>query len=88
MPSPYASKPTSSFGYWRGAGAEGPQLGGQGSGYGPRQQGAGFFAQGVGPPGATGGGWTPTVTYLIVFVVAEIIAFGILGRFLSKVKIP
>ena len=88
MPSPYAAKPTSSFGYWRGAGSEGPLTEGQGSGYGPRQQGAGFFAQGVGPPGSTAGGWTPTVTYLLVFIVAEIIAFGILGRVLSSGLLP
>jgi hypothetical protein len=84
MPSPYASKPTASFGYWRGAGAEGPQAYGQGSGYGPQHQGIGLFAQGVGPPGQSSG-WTPTVTYMLVFVVAEIIAFGILARVLKRV---
>jgi hypothetical protein len=85
MASPYAARPTSSFGQWRGVGADGPYTEGQGSGYGPVRQGAGFFAQGVGPPGQTGGGWTPTVTYLIVFIIAEVVAFGFLARVMKVV---
>ena len=92
MPSPYGVKPTSSFGYWRGGMSDGPLTEGQGSGYGQRNQGVGMFSAHVGPPGQSSG-WTPTVTYLLVFIVAEIIAFGILARvlrsgLLPKVKVP
>ena len=79
--STFYSRPSSSFGYWRGVGSEGPLSQGQGSGYGPRQQGIGLFPQGSGPP-AAGSSWSPTVTYMLVFVVLEVIAFGILGRVL------
>ena len=79
MATSFYSRPSSSFGYWRGGGSELPLAQGQGSGYGPRNQGAGMFPQGSGAA-AGGKAWTPTVTYLLVFVVVEIIAFGLLGR--------
>ena len=82
MASTFYSRPSSSCGYWRGVGSEGPQSQGQGSGYGPAQQGIGLFPQGSGPAQAGGGAWSPTVTYMLIFVVAEIIAFGILARVL------
>jgi hypothetical protein len=81
MPSTFYSRPSSSFGYWRGVGSEGPLSQGQGSGYGPKQQGMGLFPPGSGPVTA-GTSWSPTVTYMLIFVVAEIIAFGILARVL------
>jgi hypothetical protein len=75
----FASRPTSAFGYWRGGGNDLPLS--SGHGYGPTQQGAGLFMQGQGPPGG-GSAWTPTLTYLLVLVIAEMIAFKILERML------
>jgi hypothetical protein len=77
--SAYASRPTSSFGYWRGGMSDGPLARNQGSGYGQANSGGGMFMQGQGPPGG-GTAWSPTVTYLLVFVVAEMILFKLLER--------
>ncbi len=82
MQTSFYSRPSSSFGYWRGGGSELPLAQGQGSGYGPKNQGAGLFPQGSGPAGG-GAAWSPTLTYLLVFIVIEIIAFGLLGRVLK-----
>jgi hypothetical protein len=78
----YASRPTSSFGYYRGVGAEGPFWQGQGSGQGmaANTQGMGVLSQGQGPQGAAG--WHPTVLYLGVLIFAEMIAFGLLSKLL------
>jgi hypothetical protein len=74
----FAARPSSSFGYWRGGMSDGPLWLGQGSGYGPMSQGAGQL-----PPGSganPGKGWSPTVIYLLVFVVAEMAVFKVLER--------
>jgi hypothetical protein len=73
------SYPTSAFGYWRGVGSDGPLAQGQGSRMGQANSGAGIFPAGSGA-GDTGGGWHPTVIYLLVLVAAEIIGFGLLSR--------
>jgi hypothetical protein len=77
----YASRPSSSFGYFRGL-SEGPFWQGQGSGMGmaANTQGMGVLSQGQGPAGA--GGWHPTVLYLGVLIFAEMIAFGLLSKLL------
>lgn len=74
----FASRPTSSFGYWRGTGGDGPFTGGQGSGMGVKTQGLGSFMQGQGPAGA--GGWEPTVLYLFLLIIAEMFVFGFISR--------
>jgi len=76
----YASQPNPAFGYFRGVGSEGPLAGGQGSNMGPKVQGLGFLSQGQGPPGSSG--WDPTITYLLVLVVAEMVIFGFISRML------
>ena len=81
MPQAYYARPTSSFGYWRGGMSDGPLWQGQGSRYGPAAQGAGLLPPGSGP-GSAASGWTPTVTYLLVFVVAEMILFKVIERML------
>jgi hypothetical protein len=40
----------------------------------------GFLNTGQGAPGASG--WTPTITYLIIFVLAEMVVFGFISRHL------
>lgn len=75
-----ASRPTSSFGYYRGGFADGPFWQGQGSNMGANTQGVGVLSQGQGPQGA--GGWHPTVLYLGVFVLAEMIVFAFLSKML------
>ena len=45
---------------------------------GPKLQGLGIFSQGQGAPG--GSGWEPTVIYLLILIVAEMIVFGFISR--------
>jgi hypothetical protein len=81
--SAFYARPTPSFGYWRGGMSDGPLSQNQGSyHYGPAQQGAGLLPPGLGNP-AGDTGWSPTLTYLFVLIVAEIILFGVLGRVLK-----
>lgn len=82
MATAFYSRPSSSFGYWRGGMSDGPLAQGQGSRMGQADSGAGMFRQGDGPQGGGGGSWSPTVTYLLVFVVAEIVLFKCLERML------
>lgn len=75
----YFAAPTSSFGYYRGS----PQyLGGaqSGGGQGPNMAGTNTFAQGQGPTGGTGSGWSPTILYMITLIIAEMVIFGIIAR--------
>jgi hypothetical protein len=76
----FASRPSSSFGYWRGGMSDGPLAYGQGSGRGQANSGAGLFRQGDGPQDGGGGAWHPTVIYLLILVAAEIVAFGLIAR--------
>jgi hypothetical protein len=46
---------------------------------GPKLQGLGVFSQGQGAPGGTGA-WEPTVLYLFVLIIAEMIVFGFIAR--------
>jgi len=78
MATGFYARPSSSFGYWRGGGSEIPLEGGQGSMAGPKTQGFGIFSQGQGTPGASG--WEPTVVYLLILIVAEMIVFGFISR--------
>lgn len=77
----YASYPNPAFGYFRGTGSEGPLAGGQGSNMGPKLQGMGIFSQGQGAPGS-GSGWDPTIVYLFLLILAEMIVFGFISRML------
>lgn len=79
MATGFYSRPTASFGYWRGTGAEGPLVGGQGSNMGPKTQGAGLFSQGQGSSEG-GNGWHPTVVYLLILIIAEMVVFGFISR--------
>lgn len=75
---PFASRPSPSFGYWRGGMSDGPLAYGQGSKLGQANSGTGRFRQGDGPAGG-GPAWAPTVVYLVVFVVAEMVLFKCLA---------
>ena len=78
----FYARPSSSFGYWRGGMSDGPLAQNQGSRvYGQANSGAGLFPQGSGQANP-GKAWTPTLTYLLVFVVAEMAAFALLARVL------
>lgn len=79
MATGFYGRPSSSFGYWRGGGSEIPLAGGQGSDMGPKTQGLGMFSQGQGGAG-DGNGWHPTVIYLLILIVAEMIVFGFISK--------
>jgi hypothetical protein len=68
------SYPTSSFGYYRGT----PYYQGEGAGQGGIVAGQGVFSAGQGNASATG--WSPTILYLFVLLLAEIVIFGIIAR--------
>lgn len=72
----YYAHPSSAFGYYRGW----PLVGNQGSDQGVNMAGANVFSAGQGPSSATGSGWTPTVLYLFVLIVAEMFVFAWLAR--------
>lgn len=71
--------PNQSQGYYVGYG---PEAGGSGSGIGQKVSGMGQLASGN---GITVGGqtWHPTVLYLLVFVLAEMVVFGYVGHLLK-----
>ena len=72
----------SSVGYWRGGFSDGPLWQNQGGhDYGPQAQGIGILPPGVGE--APGKAWSPTIIYLFVFVVVEMVAVKCLERLLK-----
>jgi hypothetical protein len=77
----WANQPNPSAGYYQGLG-EGPFVGGQGSMAGPKVQGLGFFSKGQGPTSATAGAWDPTIIYLLLLTLGEMVVFGIISRML------
>jgi hypothetical protein len=80
MASGFYSRPSPSFGYWRGGGSDGvPLAGGQGSGMGQSNSGLGLLSQGQGMIGGASD-WHPTVIYLLVLVLAEMIVFGFIAK--------
>ena len=81
MAAVFASRPSSSFGYWRGGYSDGPLAYGQGSKMGQANSGAGMFPQGSGPAGGDRA-WGPTIVYLFVFVAAEMVLFKCLEKVL------
>jgi hypothetical protein len=48
---------------------------------GPKLQGLGFFSQGQGPTAAAGS-WDPTIVYLLLLTIGEMVVFGIISRML------
>ena len=70
----YFSSPTSTFGYYRGT----PYNGGSGSGMGQAVNGMNILPQGQG--NAQGTGWSPTILYLFVLILAEMVIFGFISR--------
>jgi hypothetical protein len=80
----FAARPTSSFGYFRATGGDGPSTQGQGSGQGPADQGYGRFLQGQGTSVIAPGPWEPDIGYLFVLIVAEMIVFAVIGRMLER----
>lgn len=71
------SYPTSSFGYYRGT----PYYGGEGSGQGGIVAGNGVFSAGQGGT-SQGTGWSPTILYLFVLLLVEMVIFGAIARHL------
>lgn len=74
----YFSRPSSSFGYYRGW----PIYGGDGSGQGVEMAGSNVFSAGQGTTdtGAGGSTWTPTILYLFVLIVLEMFVFAFIAR--------
>ena len=73
----YFSRPTSSFGYYRGN----PIYQNEGSGQGVDMAGSNVFSAGSGTA-STGGDttWTPTILYLFVFIIIEMFVFAFIAR--------
>lgn len=73
----YFSRPTQSFGYYRGN----PVYGGEGSGQGVEMAGKGVFSAGSGGSQSTGDStWTPTILYLFVLIIIEMFVFAFISR--------
>jgi hypothetical protein len=73
----YYSRPTSSFGYYRGN----PIYGGDSGTQGPQVSGANVFSSGQGTSSAaSGSSWSPTILYLFVLIIAEMFVFAVLAR--------
>lgn len=73
----YYARPTSSYGYYRGW----PIYGGDTGSQGPQVSGSNVFSQGQGNSMSSGtSGWTPTILYLFVLVLAEMFVFAWIGR--------
>jgi hypothetical protein len=73
----YVSRPTSSFGYYRGNPIYGGDIGTEG----PQVSGANVFSSGQGVmSSANGTGWTPTILYLFLLILAEMFVFAFIGR--------
>jgi hypothetical protein len=76
------SFPSTSAGYWRGTGIQGP--GAQGwSEMGTGAQGVGMQSQGTGSITVAGQAWHPTIIYLLILILAEMFVFGFIGRILK-----
>jgi hypothetical protein len=77
-----AAFPQQGLGYTRGS--TDFMAGGSGSGAGTMAQGTASLGQGLGPLSSIGGAWEPSILYLVGLVIAEMIAFHIIGRVLSR----
>jgi X-X-X-Leu-X-X-Gly heptad repeat protein len=71
--------PNQALGYDRAA----LHLGGMGSGMGQATAGTSQLAQGIGGVTVAGQTWHPTILYLFVLILAEMIVFGFVGRLLK-----
>lgn len=72
----YFSRPTSSFGYYRGN----PIYQNEGSGQGVDMAGANVFSAGSGSTTGSDSAWTPTILYLLVFIIVEMFVFAFIAR--------
>jgi hypothetical protein len=72
----YFSRPTSSFGYYRGN----PVFNGDGSNQGPNVSGTNIFSQGQGSSTADGSAWSPTILYLFVLILVEMFVFAMIAK--------
>jgi len=72
----FYGRPSSSLGYWRGSGTN---QGISGLGGDMPATSSGIFQA---PGGTGGGGWEPSVLYLLLLIVAEMFVFGFISRML------
>lgn len=72
----YFSRPTSSFGYYRGN----PIYQNEGSGQGVDMAGSNVFSAGSGSTTGSDSAWTPTILYLLVFIIVEMFVFAFIAR--------
>jgi hypothetical protein len=72
----YFSLPSQSFGYYRGS----PQNQGEGAGQGGIMSGSNVFSAGQGQQQGTA--WNPTILYLFVLILAEMVIFGMIAKHL------
>jgi hypothetical protein len=72
----YYAKPTSSYGYYRGS----PVYGGDTGTQGVNVAGTNVFSAGQGPMSDSASGWTPTILYLFLLIIAEMFVFAFIAR--------
>jgi hypothetical protein len=70
----FYTRPSSSFGYWRGSGTN---AGITGLGGNMPNTSSGIFTA---PGTTTPGGWSPSVLYLLLLIIAEMFVFGFIAR--------
>jgi hypothetical protein len=70
------SRPSSSFGYYRGNVVYGGDTGTQGV----NMAGTGVFSAGQGNQSGNMSGWTPTILYLFLLILAEMFVFAFIAR--------
>jgi hypothetical protein len=80
MPPARFTYPSTSAGYWRGAGVAGPGAANW-SEMGTATQGIGMQSQGT--INVAGQAWHPTIIYLLLLILAEMFVFGFIGRILK-----
>jgi hypothetical protein len=72
----YYARPTSSYGYYRGS----PIYGGDMGSEGPQVSGVNVFSAGQGNMSDNASGWTPTILYLFLLIIAEMFVFAFIAR--------
>ena len=78
--SPFVAQPPAHVGYWKG-GTDWPVIGG--AGVPVSTQNIPYWNTTAAPGYGSKGSWHPTIGYMLVFIVGEMIAFHALSKYLN-----